>query len=109
MIATSGAAGSLLGRHSTAPAARTALPAGTETGETSSFGTSTPADHSDPLAGQSHGTDLTDAGGVPSTRLDGRAPCVPPAVMQSIYRRHPIPSTGWRDPSRIRRRHSVER
>src|SRR5215218_1764793 len=47
MIATSGTAGSSPGRHSTAPAASTALLSGTARGGLY-LGTSTPADHSGP-------------------------------------------------------------
>src|SRR6476660_7149472 len=97
MIATSGDDASPLGRHSTAPAARTDLLTGTAAGG-SSFDHSTPAGHPGGVM-----LLVTDAGGVPSATPDGRARSGPRAVTPSSFRRHRDPSSGSRGPSRTRR------
>src|SRR5882762_4545237 len=123
MTAISGAAQSPSDRHSTAPAARTALLTGTVSGG-ASFGTSNPAGHpgSPHRHGRAHGdvppkgapcspriVIVTDAGGVPSTTPDDRAPSHPLAATRSSDRQRPAPSTGSRGPLRTRRRRQVER
>src|SRR6478609_3618271 len=105
-MAISGTAASLPGRHSTAPAARTALLAGTALGEVC-FGNSTPGDHSrsEELAAD----DLKDADEVPSKTPDGRAPSHPRVATPSTCHPCPTPSTVWPGQVRIRRHRSAAR